>query len=233
VLHHGHGAKAIVGGRRRRGPDLRYVVMRSRPLCRRSDHEEIAMRATTTRVRMIGKGPMGRRNPDRIRTRDGFSGRQMRHRTPPRPAFPLVRAYVEPPAGIEPATPSLPWNHREPLCGAPFPQVTPDRKGQRYRFSFGEVMRSPQAMHWPSRRSHKPARDHEPSTCPSQPWLYPAAPSVGAARRFGTPDRVPSATSSGHRSPDDGPARARRCKPASSAHALAWPTARTFIVLSG
>jgi hypothetical protein len=25
------------------------------------------------------------------------------------------------PAGIEPATPSLPWNHQEPLCGTPFP----------------------------------------------------------------------------------------------------------------
>jgi transposase len=49
---------------------------------------------------------------------------------------------VEPPAGIEPATPSLPWNHREPLCGPPFPQVMPDRKGRSYRFSFSEVMRS-------------------------------------------------------------------------------------------
>jgi hypothetical protein len=46
------------------------------------------------------------------------------------------------PAGIEPATPSLPWNHREPLCGTPFPQVAPDRRGQSYRFSFGKVMRS-------------------------------------------------------------------------------------------
>jgi hypothetical protein len=35
---------------------------------------------------------------------------------------------VEPPAGIEPATPSLPWNHREPLCGTPFRQVTRDRR---------------------------------------------------------------------------------------------------------
>jgi hypothetical protein len=32
-------------------------------------------------------------------------------------AFPLVSLGMEPPAGIEPATPSLPWNHREPLCG--------------------------------------------------------------------------------------------------------------------
>jgi hypothetical protein len=40
-------------------------------------------------------------------------------------------------------TPSLPWNHREPLCGPPFPQVTPDRKGRSNRFSFGEAMRSP------------------------------------------------------------------------------------------
>jgi hypothetical protein len=49
---------------------------------------------------------------------------------------------VEPPAGIEPATPSLPWNHQEPLCGPPFPQVTPDRRGRSYRFSCGLVMRS-------------------------------------------------------------------------------------------
>jgi hypothetical protein len=48
---------------------------------------------------------------------------------------------VERPAGIEPATPSLPWNHQEPLCGTLFAQVTPDRRGQSYRFSFGEVMR--------------------------------------------------------------------------------------------
>ncbi len=32
------------------------------------------------------------------------------------------------PAGIEPATSSLPWNHREPLCGRPFSQVAPDRR---------------------------------------------------------------------------------------------------------
>jgi hypothetical protein len=57
-----------------------------------------------------------------------------------RSAFALVIGLVEPPAGIEPATPSLPWNHREPLCGTPFSQLTPDRRGQSYRFSFGEVM---------------------------------------------------------------------------------------------
>jgi len=49
---------------------------------------------------------------------------------------------VEPPAGIEPATPSLPWNYQEPLCGTPFSQVTLDRRCDSYRFSFGEVMRS-------------------------------------------------------------------------------------------
>ena len=49
---------------------------------------------------------------------------------------------VEPPAGIEPATPSLPWNHQEPLCEPPFPQVAPDRRGRSYRFSSDEVMRS-------------------------------------------------------------------------------------------
>jgi hypothetical protein len=37
---------------------------------------------------------------------------------------------------------SFPWNHREPLCEPPFPQVTPDRRGQSYRFSSSEVMGS-------------------------------------------------------------------------------------------
>src|SRR5215207_85702 len=37
----------------------------------------------------------------------------------------------------------LPWNHQEPLCGPPFPQLATDRRDQSYRFSFGEVMRSP------------------------------------------------------------------------------------------
>jgi hypothetical protein len=40
-------------------------------------------------------------------------GRQIGPWNDNRPAFPLVRAYVEPPAGIEPATPSLPW-----MCSA-------------------------------------------------------------------------------------------------------------------
>jgi hypothetical protein len=26
---------------------------------------------------------------------------------------------------VEPMTSSLPWNHREPLCGPPFPQLRP------------------------------------------------------------------------------------------------------------
>ena len=49
---------------------------------------------------------------------------------------------VEPPGGIEPPTPSLPWNHREPLCGPPLPQLTPDRKGRSYALSSPAVMRS-------------------------------------------------------------------------------------------
>src|SRR5829696_2468910 len=49
---------------------------------------------------------------------------------------------VEPPAGIEPATPTLPWNHQEPLCEPPFSKVAPDRRGRSYRFSFDAVMRS-------------------------------------------------------------------------------------------
>jgi hypothetical protein len=77
---------------------------------------------------------------DRIPTREVVSSVQPAPGADNRPAFPLVSACVEPPAGIEPATPSLPWNHQEPLCGPPFSQVTPDRSGRSYRFSFGEVM---------------------------------------------------------------------------------------------
>jgi hypothetical protein len=65
---------------------------------------------------------------------------------------------VEPPAGIEPATPSLPWNHREPLCGTPFPQLTPDRRHQSYRFSFGQVMRSLQSRLIAAGVGHHPAQ---------------------------------------------------------------------------
>ena len=49
---------------------------------------------------------------------------------------------VEPPAGIEPATPSLPWNHQEPLCGPPFPQVTPDRRAEVIGSLSAKVLRS-------------------------------------------------------------------------------------------
>jgi hypothetical protein len=49
---------------------------------------------------------------DRIPTWDGFSERQLPHRTPRRPTFSLVSLGVEPPAGIEPATPSLPSMRR-------------------------------------------------------------------------------------------------------------------------
>ena len=96
----------------------------------------------TTPVRGIVRTGGRSTQADRIPTWDGFPGREMPHRTPQQPSFPLVSACVEPPAAIEPATPSLPWNHREPLCGPPFPQVRPDRKGRSYRFSSGEVMRS-------------------------------------------------------------------------------------------
>ena len=74
------------------------------------------------------------------------------------PAFPLVSRYMEPPAGIEPATPSLPWNHQEPLCEPPFPQVTPDRRGRSYRFSFGQVMRSLQSRLIAAGAGHHPAQ---------------------------------------------------------------------------
>jgi hypothetical protein len=46
------------------------------------------------------------------------------------------------PGGIEPPTPSSPWNHQEPLCGPRFSQVTLDRQGRSYGFCFDAVMRS-------------------------------------------------------------------------------------------
>jgi hypothetical protein len=77
------------------------------------------------------------------------------------------------PAGIEPATPSLPWNHQEPLCGPPFPQVAPDRKGQSYRFSFAEVMRSFRHALIISGASHNRPDDHEPRhLSPSNHAIY-------------------------------------------------------------
>jgi hypothetical protein len=46
------------------------------------------------------------------------------------------------PRGNRTGDPILTMNHQEPLCGTPLPQVTPDRVGRSYRFSFDEVMRS-------------------------------------------------------------------------------------------
>jgi hypothetical protein len=46
------------------------------------------------------------------------------------------------PQGWPQAMSHLPWNHQEPLCAPPFPQVTADRQGRSYGFSLGEGMRS-------------------------------------------------------------------------------------------
>jgi hypothetical protein len=90
----------------------------------------------------------------------------------------------------------------EPLCGSSFSQVAPDRRGQSYRFSFGEVMRSLQAMHWSSRRSHKSRqRPRAQHLFPLNLGIYPAVPPWGA------PDLVPSATSSNAPSIAPGPDR--------------------------
>jgi hypothetical protein len=105
----------------------------------------------TTPVRGIDRIAGRPTQADRIPTRDAFSSVQATSNADDRPAFPLVKASVEPPAGIEPATPSLPWNHREPLCGTPFSQVGLDRRGRSYRFSFDQVMRSLSGMRRSSR----------------------------------------------------------------------------------
>jgi hypothetical protein len=110
----------------------------------------------------------------RFQIRDVLSSRPTGSERSNRPAVPLVSLCVEPPAGIEPATPSLPWNHREPLCATPFSQVTPDRRRRSYRFSFGQVMRS-QCSDW----GHCGASnillvDHKLwRLSPSRPWHLP------------------------------------------------------------
>ena len=52
------------------------------------------------------------------------------------PAFPLVSTYVEPPAGIEPETPSLPWIGGQAPCYPAYLQVTRYRKGRSYGASW-------------------------------------------------------------------------------------------------
>jgi hypothetical protein len=66
----------------------------------------------------------------------------------------------------------LPWNHQGPLCGTPFPQVTPDREGQSYWFSFDEGMRSLHAMGGSSlEQGHHPVRDRWLSSLSAMdPW---------------------------------------------------------------
>jgi hypothetical protein len=59
-----------------------------------------------------------------------------------------------PHGGIEPPRPSLPWNHREPLCATPFSQVARDRRCRSQRFSFGDVMRSLHASELSSLGQH-------------------------------------------------------------------------------
>jgi hypothetical protein len=56
------------------------------------------------------------------------------------------------PAGIEPATPSLPWNHQEPLCRRPFSQLAPDRRAEVIGSPSAKVCARPGP-----RRPHRPA----------------------------------------------------------------------------
>jgi hypothetical protein len=146
---------------------------------------------------------------DRIPTRDGFSGRQMPHPTPRQPAFPLVRAYVEPPAGIEPATPPLPWNHQEPLCEPPSSQVTLDRRCRSYRFSLGEVMRSLSgyAADEPVHHRRRPQRP-----APAQP-RPPAKERITKTDPSATEGRAPP-TGAGRPPPRSAPARSWSWSPA-------------------
>ena len=64
------------------------------------------------------------------------------HRRPSAgPALPAGLVWSPPPESNRRPHPYH-GTHREPLCGAPYPQVKLDRWGRSYRFSSGEVMRS-------------------------------------------------------------------------------------------
>jgi hypothetical protein len=74
------------------------------------------------------------------------------------PAFALVRAYVEPPAGIEPATPSLPCIPGPPPCYPAFPQVAVIRN----RHSYGVAAVGLSRLSSPSASGRLPARAQVP-----------------------------------------------------------------------
>jgi hypothetical protein len=111
------------------------------------------------------------------------------HHRPNRPGSELTSVCAGQPgcgaaAGIEPATPSLPWNHQEPLCAPPYPQVARDRWGRSYRFSCEEVMRS-LSRHGLDRRWSKPSsvRDHRLS--PLRDGSYPGLSWASASAVLG------------------------------------------------
>jgi hypothetical protein len=61
---------------------------------------------------------------------------------------------VEPPAGIEPATPSLPWIGGSPPCYPPFLQVVGLRSRCSYVLSFGLMLPSGDGTHRDQLRDH-------------------------------------------------------------------------------
>jgi hypothetical protein len=127
----------------------------------------------------------------RIPTREVLSSAQPAPNADNRPAFPLVRAYVEPPAGIEPATPSLPsmrgWFTTP--CSTPRTHTTTQVRG-----AFeGRVVRRREATR--STVSGKflaqqPSTSRRPLTDLAEPgahrlwgWLVTSRPRHGSRRR--------------------------------------------------
>src|SRR4029450_9488623 len=96
--------------KRRRSPKrlLSRPRMRSEPLHRRV-HQKRMGTARQRRWSELWTSTEGQLAVRALPNKGWFFGGQMLHRMPRRPAFALVRAHVEPPAGIEPATPSLPY----------------------------------------------------------------------------------------------------------------------------
>ena len=104
----------------------------------------------------------------------------------------------------EPATPSLPWNHREPLCGPPYPQVALDRRGRSYGFSFDEGMRSPRVIpvvtsarlsgcRWPLLPPHTQSPPATGSKLlPERPSEAPCVTARAGGRRFRARTAPPS-----------------------------------------
>ena len=92
--------------------------------------DRAACRSTLDRNRLGGSNAR-MRSETAVRKLLGAAAIENDHRR----AFPQLNSGVVGMAGLEPAASSLSAKRREPMCGTPFLQVTPDRCGRSYVLS--------------------------------------------------------------------------------------------------